>query len=106
MSSFESWPLTIKQYCGLASSVGDAHQCYPHRGWHVNHEFNIDSTGTNGRVPAGLKFTMQTWIRVEAMHGGRLFLKHRMTGFNGGKVYFRVLLNGQLMHISNENTIK
>ena len=29
-----------------------------------------------------------------------------MTGFDGGKVYFRVLINGQLVHISNENTLR
>jgi hypothetical protein len=95
----------MKTGCEIYDIQGDTHSCYPHRGWHVNAEYNLDSTGRYGTLPPGLKFTLQSYFSVTKLFGVRMRMKYRMTDFSP-KDYFRVLIDGQQVMLSNDDTIR
>jgi hypothetical protein len=64
LSSFEKFPASIRPSCGIASSAGESVRCHPHRGWHINRFFNMDSTGETSIFPAGLKYSLQTFVTI------------------------------------------
>lgn len=62
----------------------------------------LDS-GSRG-IPAGLKFSFKGVIQYQNILGGRMQLTFKMTGFEEHE-YFRILVNGVVLHSSSTNTV-
>lgn len=61
----------------------------------------LDS-GSRG-IPPGLKFSFKSVIKYQNILGGKMQLTYRMSGFEEHE-YFRILINGVVMHSTSEDT--
>ena len=52
-----------------------------------------------------MKYTLQTFVTIQSLAGGRIFIDYRLTNFKPG-VGFRVLINGELVTYQNTDTIR
>lgn len=104
LGHFESMPPVFSPSCSLSTAVGNPFLCSVHLGWHVNSKQHLLSNAAHRGVPAGLKFSLKAFIRVQNQSGGRLLLTFKMTNFTTNET-FRILINGVSQFQSSTDTV-
>jgi len=79
-SYFDEWPSNFKTNCNLETEAGNPLQCDVFKGWFVNKNQLIDSSGSKG-IPQGLKFSMKSFLNITSVYGGKIQITYRMSGF-------------------------